>query len=200
MSWWVWLIVAVVVITVVSWPVAAHNRLVSMQITVVEAWRGIDVELERRWELIPSLVEVARSYARHEADVLARVAGERKPSRVDANTSNALQQLHDRVIAEQSASESELSVALNQLLTVAEAYPQLRSAEHYRRLMEALSEAGDRVAAARRLYNGNVTRFNAALRSFPTSAVARFTGIDAADFLDVAQPDHSGVPPVRAGE
>lgn len=199
MSWWVWLIVAVVVITVVSWPIATHNRLVSMQITVVEAWRGIDVELERRWELIPSLVEVARSYARHEADVLARVAGERKPSRVDANTSTALQQLHDRMIAE-SRSESDLSVALHQLHAVAEAYPQLRSAEHYRRLMEALSEAGDRVAAARRLYNGNVTRFNAALRSFPASAVARFKRIDAAEFLDIAQPDHSGIPPVRAGD
>ena len=83
---------------------------------------------------------------------------------------------------------------------MAEAYPQLRSAEHYRRLMEALSEAGDRVAAARRLYNGNVTRFNAALRSFPASAVARFKRIDAAEFLDIAQPDHSGIPPVRAGD
>lgn len=200
MAWIVGLTLAVVVIVAVSWPIAANNRLVSMQTTVVEAWRGIDIELTRRWELIPGLVEVAQTYARHEADVLMRVAAKRNPARLDDNPSDALQELHEHVIADETRSDAELRGALMELRAVTKAYPQFQSSRHYAELMTALRDTDDRIAAARRLYNGNVSRYNAKLRSFPASLFGRRTGMAPADFFEIASPERAGVPPLGLRE
>jgi LemA protein len=197
MSWLMWIAIALVVIVAVSWPVAAHNTLVSMQTTVVESWRGVDIELTRRWELIPSLVDVARSHARHETDVLTRIAAQRGRSQLGGDPSAAIGELHDHVIAETARSTTELTDALTGLGAVAEAYPQLQSSRQYLELMISLRNTDDRIAAARRLYNGNVTRYNARLRSFPASLMARRARMVPADLFEIAAPEHAGVPQLR---
>jgi LemA protein len=196
MTWWIWLVIGLVVILVVRWPIAAHNTLVSMQSTVVEAWRGVDIELTRRWELIPSLVEVARSYARHETELLMRIAAQRGRARLDVDPSSALGELHDHVIADEAKSTTALTGALTGLRAVAEAYPKLQSSRQYAELMLDLRDTDDRIAAARRLYNGNVARYNAQLRSFPSSVLARRARMVPADPFELAAPEHAGVPPL----
>jgi len=203
MTWWSWLAIAmavIVVIVVVRWPIATHNTLVSMQTIVVESWRGVDIELTRRWELIPSVVEVARSYARHETDVLLRIAAARGRTRLDGDPSAALGELHDHVIAEETQSTADLTGALTGLRAVAEAYPQLQSSRQYAELMLDLRDTDDRIAGARRLYNGNVTRYNAQLRSFPASLLARWARMVPADLFELAATEQAGVPPLRGLE
>jgi LemA protein len=199
MTWWSWLAIAlavIVVIVAVRWPIATHNTLVSMQTTVVESWRGVDIELTRRWELIPSLVEVARSYARHETDLLLRIAAERGRTRLDGDPSAALGELHDHVIGDETQSSADLTNALSGLRAVAEAYPQLQSSRQYAELMLDLRDTEDRIAGARRLYNGNAARYNAQLRSFPSSVLARRARMVPADPFELAAPEHAGVPPL----
>jgi LemA protein len=199
MTWWSWLAIAAVVIVVIvvaRWPIATHNTLVSMQTTVVESWRGVDIELTRRWELIPSLVEVARSYARHETDLLLRIAAERGRTRLDGDPSAALNELHDHVIGDEAQSSADLTDALSGLRAVAEAYPQLQSSRQYAELMLDLRDTEDRIAGARRLYNGNVARYNAKLRSFPASVLARRARMMPADLFELAASEQAGVPPV----
>lgn len=200
MTWFIWPTVAVLLIVAVRWPIKAHNTLVSMQTTVVEAWRGIDVELTRRWELIPNLVEVAQTYARHEADVLIRIVAQRTSARLDPDPSHALRELGAHVIADAAQSDAELSQALAQLRAIAEAHPTLQSARHYTELMTGLRDADDRIAAVRRLYNGNVSRYNAKLKSFPAGLLGRRCGMVPAEFFEIAGPEYAAVPMVRPRE
>ncbi|MCV7171782.1 LemA family protein [Mycobacterium manitobense] len=196
MSWLWWAVLGLVVVVLVSWPIATYNRLVSMQQTVVESWRGIDIELTRRWELVPRLAEVARSYARHEATVLAQLAALRTPARLDDDPSGALQELNDRVIADETRAQDALAGALTGLRALAEAHPDLLASQHYSELMTALRDTDDRIAAARRLYNGNVSRYNAKLRSFPGRVVAGWAGMTTADLWVMADPAHGELPPL----
>lgn len=184
-----WVIVAVaaaVVLVSATWPIRARNRLVSMRTTVVESWRGVDVELARRWELIPQLVSVAKAFAAHEATTLADLVARRgggTPLSSDGGV--AFGELREHVVADEARDDTELSRALTQLRGVAEAYPRLQSSQHYLEVLANLRDAQDRIAAAQRLYNGNVARYNAALQSFPASAVARRAGLAAAEFFEV---------------
>jgi LemA protein len=171
-----------------------------MQTTVVEAWRGIDIELTRRWELIPSLIAVAQTYARHEAELLVRVVAQRNSAHLDQNPSNALRELRAHVIADETQSNAQLKGALAGLLAVSEAHPTLQSARHYAELMTDLRDADDRIAAARRLYNGNVARYNAKLKSFPASLLGRRAGMAPAEFFELTAPGHATVPMVRPHE
>lgn len=172
---WLGILCAIVVLLVVTWPIRLHNRLVSMQTVVTESWRGVDIELARRWDLIPQLVSVAKAFAKHEAQLLERLVALRSDAPHDS-------------VAEETQRESELGDALSAVRIVAEQYPKLQSSKQYARVMSAISDTEDRIAAARRLYNGNVSRYNAALRSFPTSAMARRTGMEPADFFELDEP------------
>jgi LemA protein len=196
-TWFIGFAVAVVLLMAVRWPIKTHNTLVSMQTTVVEAWRGIDVELTRRWDLIPSLAEVAQTYTRHEADVLTRVVAQRNSAPLDPNPSNAVRELREHVIADETRSDAQLTEALAGLHAVSEAHPDLKSARHYTELLLDLRDTDDRIAAARRLYNGNVSRYNAKLKSFPASLLARWTGMAPAEFCEIVSPEHAAVPPLR---
>ncbi|MFW0791941.1 LemA family protein [Gordonia sp. CPCC 205333] len=191
---WIYVAIAVVVlITVGTWPIRARNRLVSMQTTVAESWRNVDIELARRWDLIPQLVAVAKAYAAHEAQTLANLVALRTGAGVSADPAHALAELSDHVIADETRQENELSTAVAQLRTVAEAYPQLRSSDHYSAVITNLRDTEDRIAAARRLYNGNVSRYNAALHSFPASTIARRAAMTRAEFFEIADA-HKGLP------
>ncbi|MCD6304152.1 MAG: LemA family protein, partial [Planctomycetes bacterium] len=164
------------------WTALAFNRLVRGRNLVREAWSGIDVQLKRRRNLIPPLVETVRAYGRHERTVLEELArirgrhGERQDVRGQAEAENALT---DR---------------LRGLLALAEANPSLKADRNYRLLMEQLAEIEDQIQYARRYYNGAVRDYNIRVESFPSNLVARLTGFPLAEFFQVATATERAVP------
>ena len=143
------------------WLVASFNRFVRLRQHIKESWSGIDVELKRRYDLIPNLVETVKGYARHERETLERVIELRNRAAANHNSAES-----------QAADESELMRGLKQVFVLAEGYPQLRADQHFLSLQRELSLTEDRIAASRRFYNGNVREYNALRESFPTSLIA----------------------------
>ncbi|WP_290705062.1 MULTISPECIES: LemA family protein [Gordonia] len=197
MTWLVLLVVVVAVALAATWPIRAHNALVRMQTVVIESWRGIDIELARRWDLIPRLVDVARAFAKHEAATLIELARVRSPGGLSEDPTAALAQLNDGVLAATASQDLALDRAIRRLRATAEGYPELRASDHYSAVLSELAATDDRIAAARRLYNGNVSRYNARLRSFPVSAIGRRTGFDGAEFFELDDPAKARLPPLR---
>ena len=154
--------------------VVSSNRFVRQRHLVEESWRQVDVELRRRHDLIPNLVETVRAAAAHESAVIQRVLDARQAA-VDARASGGAQ----------PAAEAELGASIGGLLAVAEGYPQLTSAPAFVQLQAQLAETEDRLAAARRLHNGNVRALNTRVESFPSSMVASAMSVERADYLEL---------------
>lgn len=195
----IWVVVGgliVIAVVLATWPMRLHNRLIAMRTVVAESWRNVDVELTRRWDLIPQLVSVARAYATHETQTLADLVARRAGHEVAHGGGS---EIDNREVGDETKLAGELSTALRSFRAVAEAYPQLQASNHYGEVIANLRDTEDRIAAARRLYNGNVSRYNAALKSFPAAAVARRSGLVAAEFFEVPD-DKKGVPPIRFTE
>ncbi|MFA6299514.1 MAG: LemA family protein [Nocardioides sp.] len=155
--------------------VVMYNRFVRQRTLVDESWGGIDVELTRRHELIPNLVETVRGYAAHEQSVLAALVAAR-----EAATAHS----HDNPTARQ-AYEDSLGGALTQVLVRAEAYPDLKANQNFLHLQHELTNTEDRIAASRRFYNGNVRAYNTRVRTFPSNLVASMFGFDAREFFEL---------------
>ena len=172
---WVWIVLGLAAIVLVLLALG-YNRLVRLRNEVDTGWANIDVQLKRRTDLIPNLVETVRGYAAHERGVFEAVTEARA----------ALQ----RAGTPGSAAEANegLTAALGRLFAVAEAYPELRASENFLSLQEDLSDTEDKIAAARRYYNATVMRFNTAIQSFPWLLVARPLGFAERDFFS-AQGD-----------
>jgi LemA protein len=156
--------------------VVSYNRFVRQRNLVQESWRQVDVELRRRHDLVPNLVETVKGYAAHERTVLASVVAARTAA-LDAPS-----------VTEKSAAEGMLAGALRGLLAVAEAYPDLKAAGPFQQLQAQLEETEDRIAAARRFYNGNVRALNTRVDAFPSSLVASALGFDKADYFETDDP------------
>jgi LemA protein len=169
------------VIMVTSWVISTRNRFAALTNLVSESWRQIDVELQRRHDLIPNLVQVVSAYANHEQALFASVVAARNQALAAGHTPAAL-----------SGPEASIDAGVGRVLAVAEAYPQLRSSTHFLQLQHVLVETEDRIAAERRFYNGNVRALNTLLDSFPASAVAG--GIPHAEYFMLAAP--LGVPQI----
>jgi LemA protein len=168
------------------WFVATFNRFVRLRQHIRESWSGIDVELRRRYDLIPNLVETVKGYARHEREVLERVIELR--NRAAANHGPA---------QSQAADESDLMRGLKQVFVLAEAYPQLRADQHYLALQRELSLTEDRIAASRRFFNGNVREYNALRHSFPTNAIASAFSFGPETFFELSSDAERVVPRVE---
>jgi len=167
------------------WIGLVYNRFVGLRQHIRESWAGIDVELKRRHELVPNLVATVGGYARHEHDLLERVVAAR------SRAIGAADRL-DR----KSAEEGELGVCLGRLLSLTEAYPDLKADSHFLALQEELVNTEDRLAAARRFYNGNVRSFNTLQHSFPTNIVAGAFGFKSCDFFELVSSIERANPPV----
>jgi LemA protein len=178
-------IVVVVLLIVIGWPVAIYNGLVSLRNRIDTAWSQIDVQLQRRYDLIPNLVETVKGYAAHERGTFEAVT----QARAAASTPGTNR-------AEQAQQENILTGALRQLFAVAEAYPQLRASENFTQLQNQLAETEDRIAAGRRFYNGNVRAFNTRVESFPSSIVANLFGFKRADYFEADDPTVRSAPQV----
>ena len=180
-----YIVIAVVVLLVV-WYIAANNSLIRACNKVDEAWSGIDVQLKRRHDLIPNLVETVKGYAAHEQQTFQRVTEARAQAIAAENAPPA----------ERSKAESGLSTALGQIRAVAEQYPQLRATENFQQLQAQLTETEDQIQAARRIYNSNVQIYNTRIQIFPNSLVAARGDFEEREFFEIEVPSERDVPAV----
>jgi len=167
------IIVALVVILVL-WLILTYNRFVTLRNRVKEAWADIDVQLKRRYDLIPNLVETVKGYASHERELFEKV------------TQARTQAMGAQTVKERGEAENVLSGTLKTLFAVSENYPQLRASENFLELQRELTDTEDKIQASRRFYNGNVRDFNTILQSFPQNAVAGVFNFKAAEFFEIA--------------
>lgn len=181
-------LLGVLVLVVGGWLVATYNRFVRLRNLVQESWRQIDVELNRRHELVPNLVEAVRGYAAHERSVVDAVSAAR---------AQVLQPGSSR--AEQAAQEAGLGRALGGLLAVAESYPELQASAGFVELQRELATTEDRIAAARRFYNANVRELSTRLESFPSGIVGRGLGVERAEYFELGDPAARPVPVLDLG-
>jgi LemA protein len=169
------IVVIVVLIGLVFW--LGYNGLVKRRVQVDNAWSQIDVQLKRRHDLIPNLVETVKGYAAHERGTFEAVTNAR------ANAINA------QTPAQQAQAENVLSGALKSLFAVAEAYPDLKANQNFLNLQEELTSAEDRVAYARQHYNDSVTSYNTQIQKFPTNLLAGMFHFEQRQFFDAAPED-----------
>lgn len=157
--------------------IAIYNGLVSRRVETKNAWSQIDVQLKRRYDLIPNLVETVKGYASHEKDTLEKVVQARNMA------------MGARSIPEQAQAENMLSGALKSLFAVSEAYPDLKANQSFLRLQEELTATENRIGFARQHYNDVVSQYNVALQRFPSNMLGGMFGFQAADFfqLDAAE-------------
>ena len=169
---WLWILIGVlVVIALFVW--ATYNGLVKLNVRVQEAWSDITVQLKRRADLIPNLVEAVKGYASHESKVFEEVT----KARTAAMTSNTP--------AQHAQTENMLAGALKTLFAVAENYPQLRAAENFMQMQRDLTDTEDKIQAARRFYNGNVRDLNIVIETFPSNFVAKLFLFKKMEFFDL---------------
>lgn len=162
---------------------ATYNSLVQLNVRVDEAWSGITVQLKRRADLIPNLIESVKGYASHEKAVFESV------TRARAETINASGP------AEAGIAEGHLQQALRSLFAVAEAYPQLQASENFLQLQHSLVDAEDKIQAARRFYNGGVRELNTKIKMFPNNLFARGLGFTEREFFEVEDNAAISEPP-----
>lgn len=182
------LVLLAVVLVALVWGVATYNGFVRLRNLVQEAWRQIDVELHRRHDLIPNLVEAVKGYAAHERAVFEEVTAARAAAAAPGSSP-----------AEQAAQENQLTAALGRLFAVAEAYPQLRASENFMALQAELTNTEDRIAAGRRFYNANVRRLNTKVETFPPNVIARWFGFTRAEYFETEDPAVRAAPRVDFG-
>ena len=168
--------------------VFVRNNMVSLRNRCDEAWSGIDVQLKRRHDLIPNLVESVKGYASHERETFEKVTQARAAAMQAQGPEQA------------SKAESQLTAALGGLRVVAEQYPQLRATENFQQLQRQLSELEDEIQASRRIYNSNVQQFNTRIQQWPWSIIANQGGFTAKPFFEITEPTDREVPQVSFSE
>ena len=170
------------IVVVLIWGVSMYNRFVRLVQQTVEAWADIDVQLKRRYDLIPNLIETVKGYASHERETLDAVTTARsKATSVHVDPSN----LTPESIAAMSGAEAGLTQALGKLLMVAEAYPDLKANTNFLELQRELSDTENKIQAARRFYNGNVKDLMVALQQFPSNIIGSMFSFKAAEYFEV---------------
>lgn len=180
-------IVVVVILVILGLVLASlYNSLVRLRNLVQESWRQIDVELHRRHDLIPNLVETVKGYAAHEKGVFEEVARARSVAAAPGSSP-----------AEQAQQENQLTQALGRLFAVAENYPVLRASENFQQLQAELTTTEDRIAAARRFYNANVRELNTKVESFPSNIIAGMFHFERAEYFEADEPEARQAPQVQ---
>ncbi|MBI4434239.1 LemA family protein [Candidatus Uhrbacteria bacterium] len=191
MSWITLAVLATLVLIPLLTLWGCYNSLIALRNKARQALSGITVQLKRRADLIPNLVEVVKGYAKHERSVFERVTELR---RTFLDTSVAALAKTDATTLQRM--DKEMSEALSRLVAVAEAYPDLKASASYLKLQEQLAETEDQVAAARRIYNANVADYNTAAEQFPSVVVARMFSFASLAFFEDAVANQAPVPSV----
>jgi LemA protein len=165
-------VVAIVVIAVLYY-IGKRNSIIASRNRVDESWSGIDVQLKRRHDLVPNLVETVKGYAAHESQVFE------KATKARAEAMSA------RSVGDTAKAEQKLTGALTDLRAVAENYPTLRATENFQQLSRNLSELEDEIQASRRIYNSNVQSYNTSIQQFPGSIIANQGGFTAREYFEI---------------
>ena len=175
-------IILIILGVIILWLIAVYNGFVRLVNRTKEAWSDIEVQLKRRYDLIPNLVETVKGYAKHEREAFEKVTEAR---------SKALgaESVHDK-----AAAENMVSSALKSIFAIAEAYPQLRAVEAFTNLQSELSDTENKIQAARRFYNGNVRDLNTKVESFPYNFIAGMFKFKKMDFFDIDEKGPEGQP------
>jgi len=178
-------IVLVVVVVLVLFAVSIYNRLIRLNVNVNEAFAQIEVQLKRRSDLIPNLVETVKGYAAHESATFEKVVA----ARAKATAASG--------VAEVAAADGMVTQALRGLLAVAEGYPDLKASTNFLALQEELSTTENKVSFARQYYNDNVRSLNAAVKTIPTSFFAGMAKVTTREFYEVEDPQSRQAPTVK---
>ena len=180
--------IGVIALLLLVWLIATFNRLMSVRQHMRESWADIDVELKRRYDLIPNLVSTVKGYAAHERGVLEQVVKLR-------NTAAA----NHGPAAEQAVDETALAIGLKQLFAVVENYPQLKADAHFLALQQELALTEDRLAAARRFFNANVRELNQLCETFPSNLIAGMFSVERGSYFELASDAERTAPQVTVG-
>jgi len=164
-----------VFLTVIFWLVAMYNAFIRMRNNVKDAWSDIDVQLKRRYDLIPNLIETVKGYATHERELFEKVTEARTKAMGAQN------------IKERQQSENMLTDALKSLFAVSENYPDLKANENFLELQRELTDTENKIQAARRFYNSNVKEFNTAVQSFPQNMLAGMFNFKEQEFFELKE-------------
>jgi len=164
--------------------VGIYNRLIRLRVRTEDGWSSIDVQLKRRYDLIPNLVETVKGYAKHERETLDAVIKARQAG-IDA-----------KGVADQAQAENMITGALRKLFALSEAYPDLKANDNFARLQEELSSTENKIAFARQHYNDTVSQYNATLQQFPANIVGNSFGFDRRDFFEMEDEAEREVPQV----
>jgi LemA protein len=184
---WAVIIVIVVIVLLILFLIGIYNGMVRARNRVDESWSGIDVQLKRRHDLIPNLVETVKGYAAHEKEVFEAVTQARAAA------------MGAQGPAQSAQAEGALTGALGRLFAVAEAYPVLRATENFQQLQAELTNTEDQIAGARRIYNGNVQEYNTKIQTFPAAVFAGMFGFTKREFFELESPADREVPNVSFG-
>lgn len=174
-------VVAIVAIGLIAWGIGLYNGLIKLRNIVDEAWSGISVQLKRRYDLIPNLVETVKGYAKHEKGTLEKIA-ELRSSAMQTDS-----------VEQKGQIENQLTGALKTLFAVAENYPDLKANQNFLDLQKQLSEIEDNIQNARRYYNGTVRDFNTKIQIFPNSLIAGFLNFKAREFFEATEEEQKNV-------
>ncbi|MFH0951764.1 MAG: LemA family protein [Patescibacteria group bacterium] len=179
-----WVIIAVIAV-IVFWLIGTFNRLIRLRNRTDEAWSDIDVQLKRRYDLIPNLMETVKGYAKHESGVFEKVTQARS------------QAMGAQSVEDRGKAENMLTGALKSLFAVAENYPDLKASDNFAKLQDELSDTENKIQASRRFYNGNVRDFNTTMQVFPANLVASMLGFKKRDFFEIEGEEERAVPKVQ---
>ena len=163
----------IIVLAIATYGIYLYNKLIRQRFLVKEGWSGVDVQLKRRHDLIPNLVELVKAYASHEKETLEHVTELRSQSEKTTN------------IKEKGAIEKNLAFDVKKVIALVEAYPDLKADKNFRELQENLVEIEDQLQYSRRYYNGTVRDHNTTVESFPANLLANFLGFESADFFEI---------------
>jgi LemA protein len=180
---WVIIVLGLLILVGLTY-VFVRNNMVSLRNRCDEAWSGIDVQLKRRHDLVPNLVETVKGYAAHERETFEKVTQARAAA------------MQAQGPAQASQAESQLSAALGGLRVVAEQYPQLRATENFQQLQRQLSQLEDEIQASRRIYNSNVQLYNTRIQQWPWSIIAKQGGFTDKEFFEISDAAEREVPAV----
>ncbi len=181
------LILAIVVVVLIALVIGMYNGLVRLRVQCDNAWSDIDVQLKRRYDLIPNIVETVKGYAAHEKDTLEGVVAARNRA------------MSAQGPADKAGAETALTAALRQVFALAEAYPQLRAVESFTQLQQTLNQIEDTVQNARRYYNAVVRDFNTKIAQFPSNLIAGMFNFKTREFFEISAPAEREVPKVSFG-
>ena len=181
----IWIIVIVVVLGGILYTILLYNKLVRNKNMVEEGWSGIEVQLKRRSNLIPNLIETVKGYMAHESGLLSEIVKLRSRSK------------ETRKVREKSRIESALSRSLGSLLALAEAYPDLKASQNFLDLQDDLSQIESEIQMARRYYNGTVRNLNISIESFPSNLIAERFNFEKADFFEIEDAAEREMPEVK---